>query len=243
MLSAEEIQKFSTSLESKSAQEVLKWGLDTFHPRIGLASSFGAEDVVLIDMMTKLRKDAKIFTLDTGRLNQETYDVMDAVRSKYDIDIEIYFPDQKEVEEMVMQRGLNLFYHSVENRKLCCEVRKVHPLNRALKNLDAWITGLRRDQTGTRTATKKVDIDAGHNNIVKMNPLADWSWDTIWDYIRKNDIPYNKLHDNGYPSIGCEPCTRAIKPGEDLRAGRWWWEDAANKECGLHFNPLKKKQQ
>lgn len=243
MLSAEEIQKFSTSLESKSAQEVLKWGLDTFHPRIGLASSFGAEDVVLIDMMTKLRKDAKIFTLDTGRLNQETYDVMDAVRSKYDIDIEIYFPDQKEVEEMVMQRGLNLFYHSVENRKLCCEVRKVHPLNRALKNLDAWITGLRRDQTGTRTATKKVDIDTGHNNIVKMNPLADWSWDTIWDYIRKNDIPYNKLHDNGYPSIGCEPCTRAIKPGEDLRAGRWWWEDAANKECGLHFNPLKKKQQ
>jgi phosphoadenosine phosphosulfate reductase len=240
-MSAEEIQKISDSVESKSAQEVLKWALDTFHPRIGLASSFGAEDVVIIDMMTKIRKDAKIFTLDTGRLNQETYDVMDAIRNKHNISIEIYFPDQKEVEDMVRERGLNLFYNSVENRKLCCEIRKVHPLNRALSKLDAWITGIRREQVATRSVTKKVEIDAGHNNIVKVNPIADWSWDMVWDYIKKNDVPYNKLHDKGYPSIGCEPCTRAIKPGEDLRAGRWWWEQDANKECGLHFNPLKKK--
>jgi len=240
-MSAEEIQKISDSVESKNAQEVLKWALDTFHPRIGLASSFGAEDVVIIDMMTKIRKDARIFTLDTGRLNQETYDVMDAIRNKHNISIEIYFPDQKEVEDMVRERGLNLFYNSVENRKLCCEIRKVHPLNRALSKLDAWITGIRREQVATRSVTKKVEIDTGHNNIVKVNPIADWSWDMVWDYIKKNDVPYNKLHDKGYPSIGCEPCTRAIKPGEDLRAGRWWWEQDANKECGLHFNPLKKK--
>ncbi|MEM2760055.1 MAG: phosphoadenylyl-sulfate reductase [Nitrososphaerales archaeon] len=237
----EEVRRIADSMESKNAAEVLKWAFDTFHPRIGLASSFGAEDVVLIDMMVKMRKDAKIFTLDTGRLNQETYDVMDAIRDKYDIDIEIYFPDQREVEDMVKQYGLNLFYHSIENRKLCCEIRKVHPLNRALSAMDAWITGLRREQVVTRATTKKVEIDTAHNNIVKLNPIADWSWDMVWDYIKTNDVPYNKLHDKGYPSIGCEPCTRSIKPGEDLRAGRWWWEEDAHKECGLHFNPLKKK--
>lgn len=240
-MTAEEVQKISDSMENKNAQEVLKLALDTFHPRIGLASSFGAEDVILIDMLTKIRNDAKVFTLETGRLNQETYDVMDAIRDKYNTNIEIYFPDQKEVEAMVQEHGLNLFYHSVENRKLCCEIRKVHPLNRALSQLDAWITGLRREQVATRAVTKKVEIDAGHNNIVKLNPIADWSWDMVWDYIKKNDVPYNKLHDKGYPSIGCEPCTRAIKPGEDLRAGRWWWEQDAHKECGLHFNPVKKK--
>ncbi|HLE34559.1 MAG TPA: phosphoadenylyl-sulfate reductase [Nitrososphaerales archaeon] len=240
-ITTEEVQKISDGMESKSAQEVLKWALETFHPRIALASSFGAEDVVLIDMLAKLRKDAKVFTLETGRLNQETYDVMDAIRDKYDMTIEIYFPDQEEVEDMVRERGLNLFYHSVENRKLCCEIRKVHPLNRALSRLDAWITGLRRDQVATRAVAKKVEIDSGHNNIVKLNPLADWSWENVWEYIKKNDVPYNKLHDKGYPSIGCEPCTRAIKPGEDLRAGRWWWEQDAHKECGLHFSPLKKK--
>lgn len=240
-MNSEELQKISESMENKSAEDVLKWALDTFHPRIALASSFGAEDVVLIDMLTRIRNDAKVFTLDTGRLNQETYDVMDAIREKYNINIEIYFPDQKEVEDMVRERGLNLFYHSVENRKLCCEIRKVHPLNRALSKLDAWITGLRRDQVVTRAVTKKVEIDAGHNNMLKLNPIADWTWEMVWDYIKKNDVPYNKLHDKGFPSIGCEPCTRAIKPGEDLRAGRWWWEQDAHKECGLHFNPVRKK--
>jgi phosphoadenosine phosphosulfate reductase len=234
------IETISNSMESKTAEDVLKWALEEYHPRIGLASSFGAEDVVIIDMLAKINKDAKIFTLDTGRLNQETYDVMDAIRDKYDIKIEVYFPDQKEVEDMVNNYGLNLFYKSVEYRKLCCEIRKVKPLNRALSNLDAWITGLRREQTGTRTNVKKVEIDNAHNGIIKINPLADWTWDMVWEYVKKNDVPYNKLHDKGYPSIGCEPCTRAIKEGEPFRAGRWWWEDNAHKECGLHFNPVKK---
>jgi phosphoadenosine phosphosulfate reductase len=235
-----EIEDIANKMEEKSAEDVLRWALDRYHPRIALASSFGAEDVVIIDMLMKINKDARIFTLDTGRLNQETYDVMDAIREKYNIKIEVYFPDQKEVEEMVRNYGMNLFYKSVEFRKLCCEIRKVKPLNRALSNLDAWITGLRREQTDTRTNVKKVEIDYAHNNIIKINPLADWTWDMVWDYIKKNNIPYNKLHDKGYPSIGCEPCTRAVKPGEPFRAGRWWWEDNAHKECGLHFNPLKK---
>lgn len=234
------IEDIAESIEEKSAEEVLRWALAQYQPRIALASSFGAEDVVIIDMLRKINKDAKIFTLDTGRLNQETYDVMDKIREKYGIRIEVYFPDQKEIEEMVREYGINLFYKSVEYRKLCCEIRKVKPLNRALTNLDAWITGLRREQTDTRSNVKKVEIDNAHNGIVKINPLADWRWEEVWDYIKKNDVPYNKLHDKGYPSIGCEPCTRAIKEGESFRAGRWWWEDNSHKECGLHFNPLKK---
>ena len=236
------IEKLADEFESKNAQEVLKWAFDTFGTKIALASSFGAEDVAIIDMMAKIDKNrARVFTLDTGRLNQETYDVMDAIRIRYGMPIEVYFPDQKEVEDMVRARGMNLMYESVENRKLCCEIRKVHPLNRALSSLDGWITGLRRDQVLTRAMTKKIEVDSDHGGIVKVNPLADWTSDMVWDYIRKNNVPYNKLHDMGFPSIGCEPCTRAIMPGEDPRAGRWWWEDAAQKECGLHFDPSKKK--
>ncbi len=235
-----DIEGIAREMEEKSAEDVLRWAINTFHPRIAFASSFGAEDVVIIDMLMKIRKDARIFTLDTGRLNQETYDVMDAIRDRYNVSIEVYFPDASEVEEMVRKHGMNLFYHSVELRKLCCDIRKVRPLNRALQGLDAWITGLRREQADSRARIAKVEIDAQHNNIVKVNPLADWTWDMVWDYIRKNNVPYNKLHDKGYPSIGCEPCTRAVKPGEHFRAGRWWWEQDAYKECGLHLNPLKK---
>ncbi|MCS6767325.1 MAG: phosphoadenylyl-sulfate reductase [Candidatus Nitrosocaldus sp.] len=235
-----QVEVIAREFEGKSAEELLRWALDRFHPRIALASSFGAEDVVLIDMLARIRKDARIFTLDTGRLNQETYDVMDAIRDRYGVSIEVYFPDAREVEEMVRAHGLNLFYHSVELRKLCCEVRKVRPLNRALSNLDAWITGLRREQADTRAGIAKVEVDAQHNGIVKVNPLADWTWDMVWEYIRRNNVPYNRLHDKGYPSIGCEPCTRAIMPGEPFRAGRWWWEQDAYKECGLHVNPLKR---
>jgi phosphoadenosine phosphosulfate reductase len=240
-LTAAQVDQLAKEFESKSAQEVLGWAISTFRPKIGIASSFGAEDVAVIDMMAKIDKNAKVFTLDTGRLNQETYDVMDDIRAKYGIEIDVFFPDQKEVEEMVKSQGMNLMYASVENRKLCCEIRKVHPLNRALASLDGWITGLRRDQAATRADTKKIEIDNSHGGIVKLNPIADWSSDMVWDYIRKNNVPYNKLHDMGYPSIGCEPCTRPIKIGEDPRAGRWWWESAANKECGLHFDPTKKK--
>jgi phosphoadenosine phosphosulfate reductase len=236
----EHIKKIADEMEMKSAHNILKWAIDTYGLRIGLASSFGAEDLVLIDMMVKINKEkTKVFTLDTGRLNQETYDVMDEIRRKYGIQIIVYFPEQNEVEQMVRIKGMNLMYESVENRKLCCEIRKVHPLNRALDNLDGWITGLRREQTTMRSDVKKIEIDYSHGNIVKVNPLADWTHEMVWDYIHKNNVPYNKLHDIGYPSIGCEPCTRAVTPNEDPRSGRWWWENAAHKECGLHWDPTK----
>jgi thioredoxin-dependent adenylylsulfate APS reductase len=177
-----------------------------------------------------------VFTLDTGRLNQETYDCMDAIRERYGIQIEVFFPDSNGVEEMVRENGLNLFYNSVELRKLCCGVRKVEPLNRALKGLDAWMTGLRREQAVTRADVRRIELDEDHGNIIKINPLVDWSYGDVWDYIRRKSVPYNRLHKQGYPSIGCAPCTRAVKPGEDLRAGRWWWENPNAKECGLHVN-------
>jgi phosphoadenosine phosphosulfate reductase len=180
--------------------------------------------------------DFRLFTLDTGRLNQETYDCMDAIRERYGVQVEVFFPDAEGVEQMVRENGLNLFYNSVELRKLCCGVRKVEPLNRALKDLDAWMTGLRREQAVTRADVRKIELDKDHGNIVKINPLVDWSYDDVWDYIRKNNVPYNRLHKQGYPSIGCAPCTRAVKTGEDLRAGRWWWENPDSKECGLHVS-------
>lgn len=222
--------------EKKTTQEILAWSLNEFHPHIALASSFGAEDVVLIDLMTKIEPKARIFTLDTGRLPQETYDLMDKVREKYKIQIETYFPDAAAVEKMVNAKGYNLFYQSVENRKECCGIRKVEPLKRALRGLKAWITGLRREQSVTRMGVAKVEIDNTRGGIYKINPLADWTRQQVWDYIKKNGVPYNKLHDKGYLSIGCNPCTRAVKPGEDERAGRWWWERPDQKECGLHRN-------
>ncbi|MBA3977262.1 MAG: phosphoadenylyl-sulfate reductase [Nitrosopumilus sp.] len=223
-------------LETKNAKDILSWSMEKFSPKIAFASSFGAEDVVVIDLMNKIDKNnARIFTLDTGRLNPETYEVMDRIQKKYQIPIETLFPDHLEVEKMVYENGINLMYESVSNRKLCCEIRKVHPLKRILGTLDAWITGLRRDQTFTRANTKKIEIDSSNNNIFKINPLADWTNDMVWDYIKQNDLPYNKLHDAGYPSIGCAPCTRAILSGDDLRSGRWWWENNLHKECGLHW--------
>ena len=223
-------------LEKKNAKDVLSWSMEKFSPKIAFASSFGAEDVVVIDLMVKINKNnTRIFTLDTGRLNPETYEVMDRIQKKYQIPIETLFPDHLEVEKMVYENGINLMYQSVSNRKLCCEIRKVHPLKRILGTLDAWVTGLRRDQTFTRANTKKIEIDSSNNDIVKINPLADWTNDMVWDYIKQNGLPYNKLHDAGYPSIGCAPCTRAILPGDDLRSGRWWWENDLHKECGLHW--------
>lgn len=223
--------------ETKNAQDILSWSMETFYPKISFASSFGAEDVVVIDLMVKINKNnTRIFTLDTGRLNPETYDVMDKIQKKYDIIIETLFPNYLDVEKMVYEKGINLMYQSIADRKLCCEIRKVHPLRRFLATLDAWITGIRRDQTFTRTNIKKIEIDASNNGIFKINPLADWTNEMVWEYIKKNDIPYNKLHDLGYPSIGCAPCTRAILAGEDLRSGRWWWETDKHKECGLHWS-------
>jgi len=235
--SAEQIQQLNVKLDTP--QETLTWALDNLHPRIAMASSFGAEDVAVIDMVMKINPKARIFTLDTGRLNQETYDVMDEIHKKYNLNIEAMFPDHNEVEQMVRVNGMNLFYHSIGNRKLCCGIRKVHPLNKMLSTLDGWITGLRADQTEVRSNANKLEIDSQHNDIIKVNPIINWTWEQTWDYVKKNNVPYNKLHDKGFPSIGCEPCTRAIKSGEPLRAGRWWWESDPQKECGLHADHSK----
>jgi phosphoadenosine phosphosulfate reductase len=224
------------NLTLKTTDDALQWVSDNLHPRVAKASSFGAEDAVIMDIMLKINPNFRFFTLDTGRLPQETYDIMDVVRKKYGITIEVMFPDTKEVEGMVREKGINLFYDSIENRKLCCEIRKVHPINRMLATLDGWITGLRRDQTEIRKDANIFQIDHGHGKILKINPIIDWTWDQVKDYIKKHNLPYNSLLDKGYPSIGCEPCTRAIKPGESLRAGRWWWEQGEHKECGLHID-------
>jgi len=238
-----QLKQFASQMENKSAQEVLRWAMDIYGSRIALASSFGPEDIVLIDIMTKIDKEkTRIFTLDTGRLNQETYDLIDTISRRYNIRIEVFFPEHKEIEQMVEEKGMNLMYESVENRKLCCEIRKVHSLKRALKKLDGWITGLRREQFITRSQAEKVEIDSTHSNIVKVNPLADWTHEMVWAYIHENNIPYNRLHDIGYVSIGCEPCTRAIEANEDPRSGRWWWETDTPKECGLHLGPIRQSE-
>ena len=226
----------SRDLEGSTATEIVSWALERFESRLSLACSFQAEGSVLIDLMHRVRgNDFRVFTLDTGRLNQETYDCMDAIRERYGVKIEVFFPEAGAVEKLVRENGMNLFYDSVDLRKSCCAARKVEPLTRALKDLDAWMTGLRREQAVTRADVRKIEVDKDHGGIVKINPLVDWSHEEVWAYIRKNNVPYNRLHKQGYPSIGCAPCTRAVEPGEDLRAGRWWWENPNTKECGLHL--------
>jgi phosphoadenosine phosphosulfate reductase len=212
---------------------VLGLVLDRFGQKTALASSFGAEDMVLVDMLARIDPQARIFTLDTGRLPQETYNLIDATRQKYGVSIEVLFPQPDAVQAMVADYGVNLFYHSVDNRKLCCGVRKMEPLRRALSRLDAWITGLRREQSVTRTSVHKIEWDDA-NGLVKVNPLVEWTHADVWAYIREHNVPYNALHDRGYPSIGCAPCTRAVQPGDHERSGRWWWEHPETKECGLH---------
>ena len=214
--------------------EVLNEAARDYAPVV-FASSLGAEDMVLTDLISLHRPDIAIFSLDTGRLPQETYDLMQAVRSHFDVPLTVYFPDGNLVEEYVAQHGINGFYDSVESRKACCYVRKVEPLRRALKGNGAWITGMRRDQAVTRGSLAVSSFDEG-NGLQKFNPLLEWSNKDVWAYIRKHDVPYNKLHDQFYPSLGCAPCTRSVTPGEDIRAGRWWWEDPASKECGLHVS-------
>jgi len=220
-------------LETLDAEALVRFGLERFGQRIAIASSFGLEDVVLIDLAARTGIPFRVFTLDTGRLNQETYDLIDRVRNRYDVDIEILFPDPTEVEPMVTAHGPNLFYDSIELRKRCCHVRKVAPLQRVLSTLNAWMTGLRRDQNTTRTLVPKVEVEELTGRL-KLSPLADWTWDAVRAWVRENRVPYSVLHDRGYPSVGCGPCTRAVSEGEDLRAGRWWWENPETKECGLH---------
>jgi phosphoadenosine phosphosulfate reductase len=197
------------------------------------ASSLAAEDMVLTDLILRAKLPIGIFTLETGRLHAETLGMLDRIKEKYDYDVTPYRPDAASIDAWAKQNGLNAFYESVDLRKECCRIRKVEPLQRALAGNRAWLTGQRRAQSTTRAELPVQEHDEAHG-LEKFNPLADWSEDDVWQYIRANDVPYNPLHDKGYPSIGCEPCTRAIQPGEDVRAGRWWWENPESKECGLH---------
>lgn len=228
----EQLPKIIDETRGLDAEGLLAYAAGRFGNRIALASSFGAEDQVLTDMISRVAPALRVFTLDTGRLPQETYDLIDATRKRYGIEIEVLFPERSDVENLV-RGGVNLFYESVENRKACCHVRKVIPLRRKLATLGAWITGLRREQSVTRHEIAPVEWDEA-NGLFKLNPLADWTDAHVWKYIKHRDVPYNALHDRGYPSIGCAPCTRAVLPGQDLRAGRWWWELPEHKECGLH---------
>ena len=230
----EEIQGLTQKLEHESADAVLSWALQEFYPRIVLSNSLQVEDMVVLDIAHKINAKVRVFTLDTGRLPQETYEMMDRVRDHYGIPLDVLFPDSAAVEEMVRAKGPNLFYDSVENRHECCGVRKVKPLQKYLSHFDAWVTGLRRDQWASRSNVQKVEIDAANNGIVKVNPIADWSWERLEKYVADHQIPKHKLYSQGYSSIGCLPCTRPTKAGEDPRAGRWWWEDDQKKECGLH---------
>lgn len=228
-----QIEKLNNEMEGKTSLAVLDYFVSNFSDKIGFATSFGFEDQVITQKLFSLKKKIKIFTLDTGRLFPETYELIDKIISRYKLNIDIYFPNSSEVETMVNSKGINLFYESIENRKLCCGVRKIEPLKRALSNLDIWISGLRREQSPTRSDMKLVEWDA-NNGLIKINPLIEWTEKECWDYVKEHNIPYNTLHDKGFLSIGCQPCTRAIEEGEDVRAGRWWWEDPDSKECGLH---------
>ncbi len=234
-----ELPGIPDDIETLDAESLLALVLRTLgRDRVALATSFGAEDMVILDMLSRLEPRPRVLTLDTARLHEETYDVMDAARRRYGVEIEVYFPQTEPIERMVRAKGLNLMYESIENRRECCGLRKVEPLARALKTVDGWITGLRRDQIVTRSETPKLGIDQAHGGIWKVAPLADWTTEQVWDYVRSHEVPYNALHDKGFPSIGCAPCTRAIQPGEDPRAGRWWWEQPDHRECGLHLDPV-----
>ena len=216
-----------------TTKEVLMKIVQEYSPAT-FANSFGAEDMVLTDLICKTTPEIGIFSLDTGRLPDETYKLMQEAMRHYDIQFKVYFPDHELVEEYMRSHGPNAFYDSVELRKRCCFIRKVQPLQRALKGKKAWVTGLRREQSPTRDSLPVSEWDEG-NKLQKFNPLTDWTNDDVWNYIRHFKVPYNALHDQHYPSIGCAPCTRAIAVGEDIRAGRWWWENPASKECGLHI--------
>jgi phosphoadenosine phosphosulfate reductase len=236
-MQTERITQLNNKASSLDPQGIIKLAFDEFGSKVTFATSLGEEDQVITDMISKIAPGIEIFTLDTGRLFAETYDLMEKNQIKYgNLEFRIYSPDTAHVEEMVRTRGINLFYESVENRKHCCHVRKVEPLQRALSSMDAWMVGLRRDQSVTRGMLEPVEWDEA-NQKIKFNPLYNWYLAQVREYIKTNTVDINPLHAKGFVSIGCAPCTRAIKPGEDIRAGRWWWEQPEQKECGLHNNP------
>jgi len=225
------------AMEALDTHEILTWAVKNFHPRLTVSASFGApEGMVLIDMLHQVDRETRVFVLDTGRLHSATYDLIDRVRDRYDKRVEVVFPNAADVQEMVQERGMNLFYESHANRKLCCKLRKVLPMRRHLANFDAYVTGLRRDQNLNRAETKKIEIDSANGGLVKLNPIADWTHERALEYIGEYSVPMNRLHREGYPAVGCEPCARAVGAGDDPRSGRWWWENDDTKECGLHVD-------
>jgi phosphoadenosine phosphosulfate reductase len=235
-----ELAAINQQLESATTEEILEWTDQTFGNTAAQMSSFGLEDQALFHIYWGVISDARLMTLDTLRLPTETYSLFDQTKLRYGVEVEFFYPNMGTVSDMVKEKGNNFFYQGRANREFCCGVRKVEPLGRALATLDAWVTGLRRDQGMDRGSIDIVEWDAAHGNY-KINPLANWSFEQVQSFVKENEIPYNELHDKGYPSLGCAPCTRAIKPGEDIRAGRWWWEgDPDAKECGIHIvAPLK----
>lgn len=224
-----------------SPAEVMAWAIERWSGRLVLATSLQAEGLVLLDMAHRRLGAAglaglRLVTLDTGRLPQETYDLIERVRERYGVEIEIHAPDPEALAQLVARRGPNLFYRSPSDRRACCRIRKIEPLGRALEGAAAWITGLRRDQAPSRAETPVLSTDTEHDGIAKISPLVEWTWEQVWAYVRRHEVPYHPFYDRGYTSIGCAPCTRAVRPWEDRRAGRWWWEDEGDaKECGLHW--------
>jgi phosphoadenosine phosphosulfate reductase len=230
-----EVGELAVEYEDQEPEDVLQWALDRFgEDRFAVITSFQADGVAIMDMAWRLNPKVRILTVDTGRMPEEYYRIIDTFREKYGMQIEVLFPEARAVESMVRKNGVNLFYESVPNRLLCCNVRKVQPLNRALKSLDAWATGLRRDQWATRANIKKIELDHDHGGIVKISPLADWTEEDVWEYLREHEVPTHPLYAKGFTSISCAPCTRAVPPGQHPRSGRWWWEENAPKECGMH---------
>lgn len=233
MIDKKIIDDWNLKFGNGSAEELLSFFLKEYRGAIALSSSLSVEDQLLTEMVVNIDPNTRIFTLDTGRLFPETYDLIDRTSKKYKKSIEVFFPDPVDVEPMVRDKGMNLFYSSIENRKLCCNLRKLKPLARAMKGLEVWITGLRREQSVTRVDMQMIEWDE-NNNLLKLNPLINWTEDEVWKRVKERNIPYNPLHKKGFVSIGCQPCTRAVLPGEDPRAGRWWWENPDTRECGLH---------
>lgn len=228
-----DIDQLNAEFAGRSPEELLRFFMEKYGAHLALSSSLSAEDQCLTDMMLQINSHARIFTLDTGRLFPETYSLLDRTNLHYNIKIEVFCPDTCALQRMVTEQGVNLFYESLEKRHLCCQVRKLEPLSRAFSGLEAWVCGLRRSQSVTRGDMRKIEWDEKHG-LLKINPLMDWTEEQTWAYVRAHHVPYNKLHDQGFPSIGCQPCTRAVKAGEDIRSGRWWWEDPNHRECGLH---------
>jgi len=230
------LDNLKNNLKNRNPEEIIQFVLKEFGIKdIVFSSSLGLEDQVLTDMILKIEPEARIMTLDTGRLFQETYALIQKTMKKYSMKYEIYFPDTAEVEKIVRENGPDLFYEKSEYRKLCCHIRKILPLKRALKDVKAWICGLRQDQSEDRREIDVIEWDENFE-IFKINPLYQWSYEDVWKYVREKEVPYNELHDKGFISIGCAPCTRAVCEGEDFRSGRWWWEKGSKKECGLHLN-------